>query len=198
MTISKALHRTGRWLVILFCLWHGAAVASYSLPPDANDPAMLLLRQKSMTLFRPYMLITSQWQQWNLFAPNPLRRVVRYVIQIRIGDTWKTVEVLDEHTIAWWRDADELKLLRRLEDGEDYWTPVRNRYLEDICAQKKIAGGTPIRLYYRYYVIPKDDFWMPMSWWQKWEREWNKRIGAKTVCPRQEVTFFRTAKSGNT
>ncbi|MBI3331662.1 hypothetical protein HYZ99_01745 [Candidatus Peregrinibacteria bacterium] len=188
MSFSKSLRRIVRWIVILFCIWHGSAIAFYSLPPDTESATLNEIRRVTIRLFRPYMLATSQWQQWNLFAPNPLRRVVRYVIQVRQANTWKTIAVLDSGTIEWWRDADELKLLRRLEDGEEYWYPVRNRYLEEFCMQHTIRRDTPIRLVYHYYVIPRNDHPMPLSWWKSWGPEWKKKVGAQTVCPpRQEA-----------
>lgn len=144
---------------------------------------IVLLRSAGIRIFRPYMLITSQWQQWNLFAPDPLRRVMRYVIQMRVDERWKTIALLDERTIPWWRDGDELKMLRRLEEGKDYWYPVRARYLEQFCKEAQLTPGTPLRMVYDSYVIPKEDFPMPLSWWRQWKPQWKRALGAKAVCP---------------
>ena len=183
MSSPRRFRTFGRWIIILFCVWHATAVALYSLPPDAKNPLIVSLRNNGMRIFRPYVLLTSQWQQWNLFAPDPLRRVVRYFVEIRIDDRWETFAVLDSRTIAWWRDGDELKMLRRMEEGEEHWNPVRRRYLELFCMERNLTPGTPIRMVYDFHVIPATGSPLPLAWWRDWTPERRSRIGAEAFCP---------------
>ena len=71
-------------------------------------------------LVRPYILSTSQWQQWNLFAPDPLRESGTMRITGEKADgTRVTLATLGPETVSFFRRAKELKLLRKiLEDDQ--------------------------------------------------------------------------------
>src|SRR3989338_8562400 len=152
-----------RTVIILFCIYHMAAVGLFSIPME--DAAMQPLRQTVLPYIRPYLLVTSQWQQWNLFAPDPLRRVTEFAIEMRQGNTWVPYKIIHSKTIPWWRDDDELKLLRRLEDGGEKMKPLQRRYLEMHCHEEDLPAATTLRLMIRWHVIQKPLFSLPVDRW---------------------------------
>jgi hypothetical protein len=177
-TIKRSLIRG---CITLFCVWHAAAVAIYTVPAEAQDPASRWTREHLAPVVRRYLLATSQWQLWNLFSPDPLRRVVRYAIETRTGDQWVPLALLNERTIPWWRDADELKILRRLEEQEDRWVQLRKRYVHEYCTL--LPPGTPLRLTYQYYILPKLEVPMSLSWWRRYRPQRQPTTGIETTCP---------------
>lgn len=158
------------------------AVAAYSVPADTTDDFSVFARTHLAPVVRPYLFWTSQWQQWNLFSPNPLRRVVEYVIDWRIGATTYTVR-LNEKTIPFYRDADELKILRRMEDNGPAWMHVRERYLALTCEEYAIPSGTTVRITFRYYVIPQHDMPASVAFWKRYRPKWQSIDGAEITCP---------------
>src|SRR5437764_493460 len=97
-----------RNLIILFCLWHMTAVAVFLLPQRAWNRAI-----KQLTT--PYVLLTSQWQQWDIFSPDPLRRVSFYSLTTDDNAGAKTLLQLDYAHLPWNARAKELKILGRLQ-----------------------------------------------------------------------------------
>lgn len=177
----------GRSLIALFFFWHVAAIAIYTVPPEAQDSLSRRTKEELVPIVRPYLFITSQWQQWNLFSPDPLRRIVHYYIEQWNGREWETVAVLTPDSLPWWRDADELKILRRMEDAGERWVQLRKRYLEDFCVRRGFPEGTSLRMVYLSTVLPKLATPMPLAFWRTYVPQWNRSDAAVTVCP-----FFPT------
>src|SRR5687768_11713294 len=94
-----------RSAIISFVLWHMFAVVVYALPHDADDRLNTWIRSELKPIVRPYILLTSQWQQWNLFSPDPLRRVTAYDIQRNDREGWTTIKVIDWNTLSAARQA---------------------------------------------------------------------------------------------
>ena len=158
------------------------AVALFAVPgPYINRTIVQTLRHHFNDAVRPYMLITSQWQSWPLFAPDPTRRVSRMHVEgFSIGEEWHTIEEMSESAIPWWRYAKEIKIIERLfEPGRE---DMRKHYLELRCRRAGITKRTAVRSHYRYYVIPKNDIQQPVDWWKDWQPEWNESIDVQTVC----------------
>ncbi|TSC58823.1 MAG: hypothetical protein Greene041619_369 [Candidatus Peregrinibacteria bacterium Greene0416_19] len=170
------------WSIILFCLWHMTAVVLYSLPDEAQDRPTLFLRRHTPWIMKRYLLRTSQWQQWDLFSPNPLRQVTVYSIEAFAHGDWRTLVTLQPGTVAWWRDADELKLLRNMQDSATY-QPVLEEYLRDFCRRHPLSAGNAVRLAYDSYVLPYPDRPMSIREWRDWKPSWVREIGAATYCP---------------
>lgn len=123
------------------------AVAAYLLP---NNMYTEIDATKNVT--RSYVLLTSQWQKWDIFSPNPLRRVSEYVIERDAGDRWETVREMTFDTLPWWERAKELKVLGRLE--EERWNVLAGPYLRTYCPSFPSAAGTKLRLTARTIVLP--------------------------------------------
>lgn len=167
-------------LIALFCLWHMAAVGIYSLYGVEDYPILAWLDSKRSHV-RPYVLITSQWQRWNLFSPDPLRRVIQMSIDAQIKGSWRPAAVINEQTVSFWRRAPELKTLRRMED--ESLEELQKRYVHVYCHDTGIAPGTPMRLRKEWFVIPKHDDMHPKQWWNDWQPEWHDKTLLETTCP---------------
>lgn len=169
-------------LVVAFCLWHIAAIGVYSLY-DVQGHPVLEWFDKQRKIFRPYILTTSQWQRWNLFSPDPLRRVIEFKIDLydEKDRQWHEISEVSAATVPFYDRATELKTIRRLED-EDHYAPLRERYLRDFCRTLDLPLGATLRLRRRFYVIPKmETSWTPAMWAQ-WQPEWQEVIDTGIFC----------------
>ncbi len=135
-------------LTICFCLWHMFAVAAYLLPADSVEP-MQTIRGLSV----PYILALSQWQQWNIFSPNPLRRNSVYIVERDAGDRFETAMIMDFQHLAWYERAKELKVLGRLQDS---WKKLASQYLLSLCPRIPGSSETQIRLLVSTSMLPED------------------------------------------
>ena len=177
---SRAL---SRGLIILFCLWHMFAVAVYAVPDGALSSGILDVRNAAYRVISPYVLLTSQWQMWNLFSPDPLRRVVEYRIEKSVGNKWQVLRILTPASSRWWRRTHEFSLLRRMEDVQAGSDLFRSRYIQAYCPSLNVPSGTPIRLVFRSTVLPQlnphhDDQALT----------WTENVGVTTACPDPAVT----------
>ncbi len=174
--ICRAL---AKLLIIAFCTWHMAAVLSYSLYHVDTIPVMSWISNQR-DFFRPYLLATSQWQRWNLFSPDPLRRVIEMDILQQSNGEWNLVHTINENNVGWWQRAPELKVMRRMEDENK--EPLRERYVLDYCRIHNIPDGTRMRMVKRWFVIPKHDTTHSEEWWNNWEPNWKKEIQFDISC----------------
>lgn len=169
-------------IVIAFVLWHGASVAIYSTP-RSNAPAMRWFDERIRPLVRPYMLATSQWQSWELFAPDPHRRSVSLMLAVQGEDgTWKVRGTVDPASVPWWRQSDELKTMRALEENEAN-APLFERYVQLLCPIFGIPPGTEVRVMRAVVVIPYLLEWKPPSWWRSFPPEWQGYLESAVRCP---------------
>ncbi len=141
-------YRSRHFLIIAFLVWHMFAVAAYLLPSNDDSP-FNAVRRFSV----PYVLGLSQWQQWNIFSPNPLQRLSVYRVERRIGDRWETAMIMDFHRLPWYARAKELKVLGRLQDD---WKALLPYYLSSLCSRIPGGSGTEVRLYVQTTVLPSD------------------------------------------
>lgn len=142
-----------------------AAVGTYALPEDAEDRVTVWIKSHTGPIVRPYLFTTSQWQQWNLFSPDPIRRVSFYSITVDTPTAPPESVYLDHEHLPWWRDGDELKILRRMEDGAFQWEGLRMRYLEIFCEENRLPPRTAVTLSARGYVIPRPAVPMSTAYW---------------------------------
>ncbi len=170
--------------IALFVIWHAFAVAVYPIPRDARDPIAMWVKLDLLPIVTPYMLITSQWQLWNLFSPDPLRRVTFYKIEAQSGDTWHEIETIQPGSFSTWRHAVQFKLMSNmLDEFSQNRAPLAGRYLHLKCEEYGLAEGTSVRLTYMYYVIPYHERRESRAWWDAWKPEMNEHIGFTTECP---------------
>jgi hypothetical protein len=69
--------RIRRGLISAFLLVHVAALVVWNLPPSA-------IHLRLVPYFRYYVLPTGLWQNWTMFAPNPMRHA--YMLQAMAVD----------------------------------------------------------------------------------------------------------------
>ena len=167
-------------LIGAFVLWHSTAILSYSVYDVDRIPPLRWITEKR-DFFRPYVLATSQWQRWNLFSPDPLRRVIEMDIDQYINNMWVQVYTLNEHNVGWWQRAPELKIMRRME--ADNKLPLRKRYIEDYCRINNIPEGTRMRVRKRWHVIPKNERTQSREWWNNWQPNWQEKVDFEITCP---------------
>ena len=193
-----------QYFIAVFCLYHMFAVAVYSVSGTQDDALMRGMHRLCVRLqwcsantpyrppryisgtltqyVRPYVLSTSQWQRWNLFSPDPLRRIEVTMLDRQEGDQWLTYDTVSADTVAWHRRAYILKTFRRLND-EDRDEPLRERHLALSCQRFAFSEGTPVRYRRMYYVIPRGQDLQSMHWWRTWEPTWHQNIQAEIRCP---------------
>lgn len=168
--MREFLELSGKTAVVLFVAFHMGAVLAFSLPADARDPISRSIRSALRPRIAPYMLVTSQWQEWNLFAPDPLRAVQSYSVDAEDGVRWKTVADIGPGTFPWWRHATYAKLLPAiLKKERNDFDVFRERFLQMMCNDLGIPDGTLVRLRENEYVLPYLEGHEGNGWWESWE-----------------------------
>jgi len=180
--------------ITLFCLWHMLAVVAYS-PTDSqrnkiqqwfNAQEWWQPYSQPYTQFyrwgvRPYILLTSQWQRWNLFSPDPLRRITNVYIDKKIDDNWKEVKVLKGDSIVWYRRAKELKLTGRI-DSNYRQDVFKKQYLQNICRSEQLKPETTLRWRKQYYVIPRVPELKNPAFWETYKPDIKSEIILEFNC----------------
>ena len=159
-------------LLITFVTWHILAVGIYAIPPNAEKgletatwgffrgpdsgrgTVIAWIKQYIKPEVKPYMLATSQWQQWNLFSPDPLRRVTALTVDTKEGNQWAQHGTVQWDGLPWWQRATELSGVRRITGSNDH-KRLRIAYLHSYCDLHDIPPRTDIRLHIGAYVIPR-------------------------------------------
>ncbi len=148
MTYNKILvGHIKKACISAFCLWHMAAVGLYLLPDNLPWPTPTL---KNIT--KPYMLFFSQWQEWGMFSPNPLRVVPQYSVELDELNSHEVLLRLFPEHLPWWRRAKELKIL----EHQNMWDVFGPLYLHSLCLELPNAANHQIRLVRNSYVLPLD------------------------------------------
>jgi hypothetical protein len=130
------------------------------------------------------MFVTSQWQLWNLFAPDPPRLVTTYRVEAAEGVGWRELATVEPGTFPLWRRSTRFQLMRSLlRDGVAASEPAVERWLELTCAEHGVARGTPVRLTYLHYLIPAHDEPRPRAWWAGWRPDVIEHPATVTRCP---------------
>lgn len=170
-----------RTAIVLFCLWHMSAIAAFAIDRSWNFAPFSAFKDLVDPVTRGYVLITSQWQQWNLFSPDPLRRISQYRVEISGGSGWQTIAKIggpdgDK------RRAGMMKALRRIEDrrADD---PLNQRFLHVLCRRERIVGGISIRLVRRFAVLPKPQHPLSVEEWRSYAPSWSEDTLFTASCP---------------
>jgi hypothetical protein len=158
------------------------AVAAYSISTDWKIAPLTYVRNTTVPRVRGYLLTTSQWQQWNLFSPDPLRRVSRYRVQAKKGNgEWQEAAWLDEG-LSYHRKANITKTLRRLEE-QGHNSAILLRFLSIACKERELPPGMLIRVQRSYYVLPNPPRPLRLAEWRAYEPEWTVDTMAERPCP---------------
>jgi hypothetical protein len=174
----------GRLVLVLVLIWHMFSVAFYSIPRDAEDVFSKWTRLDVLPLISPYMYATSQWQLWNIFAPDPLRRVTSYRIEVKEDAQWKELITIGPDTFSVFRHATQMKLMGNiLDEFKDNRAPLAGRFLHLLCTKHGVASDTAIRLMYTYYVLPQPAEPQSAAWWRAWQPRPESYPGFTTTCP---------------
>ncbi len=175
MTARTALGRAG---IIGFCVWHMAAVALYSVPEGPAGSPRQRVRTITIPIISPYLLLTSQWQKWDLFSPNPLRRVTTYALESQRASSWVPVALFRPRAeSAWRKDTSLLKALDALDDAQH--TPLLLALMRSYCAPAYLPSGTGLRLRRESVVVPSG---VAMSEWRA-EPPQSAQPDLLTACP---------------
>jgi len=128
------------------------------------------------------MQALSQWQQWNLFSPNPLRRVSAIMIDKEENGVWTPLTEVTWKELPSWRRSDELKTMRRLFE-EERNAAIRVRYLSGLCHALSIPEGTFIRMREHFYVLPYITENPSISFWESFVPAWENKEDVSVICP---------------
>jgi hypothetical protein len=184
--MRKWLRIAGQAAIAVFFFCHALAVGLYAIPMNARPPAAVQLRTYAIKPFLPYMLITSQWQQWNLFSPDPLRRVSRYRVERKLPDgKWQVLRWITPDTYEWWRHVNHYKMfIGMLEGDQDTFNPaVYRHFLLMHCAPNALPPKTEIRLgYVQYVVSTRPSFWKAFSP-DPWPPRFRESFSEPAFCP---------------
>lgn len=168
--MKEYLRLYGRTAVMVLVLLHMAAVLSFSVPSQARGAIAGFLRNTVRPELAGYLLATSQWQEWNLFAPDPQREVRTFAVDAESGVRWEPVASFEAGAFPWWRHATYAKLLPAvlMKERLDY-DVFRERFLQILCDDMGIAPNTMIRLREESHLIPYTDEHRSDAWWDAME-----------------------------
>lgn len=140
-------------LLMIFCLWHMFAVLVASIPPDTAK-AIDDFRRTFLTLVQPYLMLTGQEQGWPLFAPDPVRRVSTYHLDVFDGGAWTEREHaldIDRFTTR------ELRALRKIEQlSPDRRSTIEASYTASLCKKFDLPSGKQVRIRSQSSILPTD------------------------------------------
>ncbi len=179
--MRQTLLRTG---IVLFCLWHMFAVAVTSIPRTAKDAFSVATRQTLLPFVTPYLQITSQWQLWDLFAPDPLRRVTLYGIEVNRNDRWEEIAIIKPGTYAFTHHATYFKYLIHVMDSNNAsLDAAKERFLHLQCQEHDIAPSTQVRLVLYAVILPWNTSPVTPSFWKDWRPSIQQTIEMAALCP---------------
>jgi hypothetical protein len=100
------------------------------------------------------------------------------------NDTWMDVENINADSYSAWRHSTQFKMLGNLLDEfQDNRKQLADRFLHLKCKEFDIPPGTPMRLEYEYYIIPRHEVRHTRAWWNAWRPNPQRYIGFETFCP---------------
>ncbi len=183
--MRRLAHFLTHGCIVLFCLWHMAAMGAYAVPDPAEDPVSMWIRERVQPWVRPYAYALSQWQQWNLFSPDPMRRETEYVIQAVTAtgsERPRTITDLGPRMLPWWRSNDEMTSIRKIEDYENSAVFLEH-YLSSYCHLLARAPRLKrLQLRGRMQVLPRVTPFQRQDWWTDWKPEWESWTAASIDC----------------
>lgn len=181
--IREYLRTFAKTGIALFCLWHMIGVGVFSLPVDSKNVVKEWMFAHVAPITRPYMLITSQWQQWNLFAPNPLRRIVFYRIEREnIDGEWAYVDSINQTSFTPWRHSVRFKLYSQVLEEDTSRPELAEQAAQVLCDEYGMEDGTHIRIWHELTIIPYVRPSPDMAWWNQWIPHFDDSLAVDTTC----------------
>lgn len=170
-----------RWLVILISVWYMAGLLIYAIPDSAKDPPSVWLRDHVAPRYRPYFLLASQWQKWNLFSPDPLNRIMFYHLDQFTAAGWQEIPAFTLPKPGPFKHVDLFKILNQLDGDLTGERPVYEAFLQTYCQDYGVPPGTRLQLRRQYYDIPRRIY----SWdeWQNMHLPLQDLDPIITLCP---------------
>jgi len=154
--MQAILKSTAKWSIVVFCLFHMTAVALYTIPETTKDPLTLFVRTNITPVIRPYLFLTSQWQRWNLFSPDPLRRITTYTLEKETATGWESVPNFGYPRMSPFKHIDYFKILNALDNDREKLMPVRTAFLQSFCKEAGVMQGVHVRLHASSVVLSKN------------------------------------------
>jgi hypothetical protein len=178
--------RAGRFVVTVFFAWYVVAIGVYAIPNDTQFSAAQWLRHTIQPWTSPSVLMASQWQQWNLFSPDPLRRVTTYAVEVFRDGAWQPLVHIQPSAFPFWRHANHFKLLINVMEGSN--TQVAERYVQSLCGTFGLEPGMELKVTNMVTVIPYLEVPKSTRWWREWDMMYSPSGGFATFCPDEPVT----------
>jgi hypothetical protein len=181
--IREYLRTFAKVSVALFCAWHMVAVGLYTIPAESTDRLSRWIADNATPHVTKYMLITSQWQQWNLFAPDPLRRIVFYRIETQNAEGgWAYVGSVNRQTYGGLRHAVRFKLLGQALEENTTRPEIAERAAQVFCDEFKLDPEANIRIWHETTVVPYVHPSPSKAWWDAWKPTFESSLGIETTC----------------
>lgn len=171
----------GKVMVIAAVVWHMFAVFIYAIPSDAQDRFAKFTQSALLPYVTDYILYTSQWQQWNLFAPDPIRRVTYYQLQTSTPSGWRDVVTFQPGSFPWWQHANRFKLLLGVMEGSS--PDVSERLVHLLCSEYNLEPGSLARMNYLVSIVPWTKKPQDHATWKSWKYPFDVEGGFDATCP---------------
>lgn len=174
-----------RVFVALFVVWHMAAVTYYALPGQGTNWIPRPVHEAIQANIQPYLFTLSQWQIWNLFAPDPLRRVSEYHVDAYdvASGTWQRLDTIKPGRFPVWRHTGRFKVYADLLEGDAQLHPIVESFLHGYCQRNALQQNTLVRLQVAVYVLPKDGKHHTIEWWKSYVPDYSVLKEHSTRCP---------------
>ncbi len=157
-----------------------AAVGIFSIQRVNRSGILPWLRIPDRYL-SPYILMTSQFQSWDMFSPDPTRRLKEIRIETMQNGTWSLSRLVDGKHLGSFKRAPELKYLDMIQAYPSL-KPLEEPYIQDVCRSDHLKPGTPIRMRIRRAVLPMPEDRNSIDAWRQWRPEWSEWIDHTTSC----------------
>jgi hypothetical protein len=181
--MRKYLRTFAKVGIALFVAWHVVAIGAYTVPGEAKGPVARWIRENVQPRVVRYVLITSQWQQWNLFSPNPLRRIIYYRVETQnaIGQ-WSYVASVNNNTYGVWRRAVRFKLLGQALEEDTKRPELAERAAQVFCREFGFDPGERIRIWRDLTIVPYVVPYPGKEWWDEWTPRFTSTLAHETAC----------------
>ena len=170
----------GTIAIVLFCLWHMAAILINARPTNVEQLNILTLLARQEPYVRPYILLTSQWQHWNIFAQSTSLAMTETHIEKLSDGEWSTVRIIDRTHPGLFRHSPEnVSINHLMNDGVE---ALKEPYLQDVCRTEHLQTGTQVRIRKRFAFFPSHAGQQSIGWWRAWQPAWSEMIVANSSC----------------